>query len=149
MVGARRKTGQHVRCGQSPGAIPREAVPGLSLCARPHPRPRATVAITCGADRSAWNWGLDRCRERYEAERKWYSGIDLHRLWNEEEKRNPELAWWKENSKRVYQEAFRNLDRALGDFIAAKRGERKGRPLGFPRLKRKGRCRDPFASAPG
>jgi hypothetical protein len=33
--------------------------------------------------RFAWNWGLDQCRKRYEAEKK----------------QDPKLAWWKEDSK--------------------------------------------------
>lgn len=42
-----------------------------------------------GAARFAWNWGLARCRERYEAEGKWYSGNDLHKLWNAAKKVDP------------------------------------------------------------
>jgi putative transposase len=42
-------------------------------------------------------------------------------------------AWWGENSKCVYQEAFRDLDRALRDFSKSKNGARNGRRLGFPR----------------
>src|SRR5579884_1325760 len=99
MGGARRRTGQHVRCRPSLGVIPDEGAPGLSVRARPHPGPGATLRSHAGAARYAWNWGLDQCRKRYEAERKWYSGIDLHRLWNEEKRRNPRLAWWRENSK--------------------------------------------------
>lgn len=49
-----------------------------------------------------------------------------------------------ENSKCAYQEAFRDLDRALKDFVKSRKGERKGKRLGFPRRKRKGRCRDSF-----
>ncbi len=60
-----------------------------------------------GAARFAWNWGVARCRERYEAEGKWYSGNDLHKLWNAAKKADPALAWWSKNSKCVYQEAFR------------------------------------------
>jgi hypothetical protein len=41
----------------------------------------------------------------------------LHRLWNAEKKVDPALAWWDENSKCAYQEAFRDLDRALRDFV--------------------------------
>jgi len=33
-----------------------------------------------GAARFAWNWGLAKCADRYAAEGKWYSAIDLHRL---------------------------------------------------------------------
>ncbi len=66
-----------------------------------------------GASRFAYNWGLAQCKERYAAERKWYSAIDLHKLWNAEKKADPSLTWWSENSKCAYQEAFRDLDRAL------------------------------------
>jgi helix-turn-helix protein len=97
-----------------------------------------------GAARFAWNWGLARCRERYAADRKWYSAVDLHKMWNAEKKSDPTLDWWAENSKCCYQEAFRNLDRALRDFVKSKRGERKGKRLGFPRFKKRGKSRDSF-----
>jgi putative transposase len=97
-----------------------------------------------GAARFAWNWGLAQCQERYAAEGRWYSGMKLHKLWNVTKKVDPALAWWSENSKCAYQEAFRDLDRALRDFIKSRKGERKGRRLGFPRFKKRGRCRDSF-----
>jgi putative transposase len=100
-----------------------------------------------GAARFAWNWGLARCRERYAAERKWYSGADLHRLWNTVKKTDPALGWWAENSKACYQEAFRNPDRALGDFVKSRKGQRKGRKLGFPKVKKRGKSKDSFRLA--
>jgi putative transposase len=97
-----------------------------------------------GASRFAWNWGLAQCTERYEAERRWYSAAELHKLWNAAKKADPALSWWSENSKCAYQEAFRDLERALRDFAKSRRGERKGRRLGFPKFKKRGRCRDSF-----
>ena len=44
----------------------------------------------------------------------------------------------------MYQESFRNLDRALRDFVKSKRGQRKGKKLGFPRFKKRRRARDSF-----
>ena len=102
-----------------------------------------------GAARFAWNWGLAKCNERYAAEGKWYSAVDLHRMWNAAKKADPALGWWEENSKCVYQEAFSNLDRALGDFVKSKKGQRKGRRLGFPKVKKRGRCRDSFRFGTG
>jgi putative transposase len=102
-----------------------------------------------GAARFAWNWGLARCQERYRAEGSWYSAADLHRLWNAAKKADPALAWWAENSKCVYQEAFRDLDRALRDFTASKKGQRKGKRLGFPRFKKRGRGKDSFRFSTG
>src|ERR1700733_5928058 len=83
----------------------------------PTPRQEQQLRSHAGASRFAWNWGLARCQQRYAAERKWYSGIELHRLWNATKRADPELSWWGENSKCVYQEAFRDLDRALRDYI--------------------------------
>ena len=102
-----------------------------------------------GAARFAWNWGLAKCKERYAAEAKWYSAIDLHRLWNAAKKADPALAWWGENSKCAYQEAFRDLDRALRDFVKSKKGRRKGKRLGFPKAKKRGKCKDSFRFGAG
>ena len=115
----------------------------------PSPAQERALRSHAGAARFAWNWGLAKCRERYEAERKWYSGAELHRLWNAEKKAGAGLSWWAENSKCAYQEAFRNLDRALKDFVKSRKGERKGKRLGFPRRKRKGKARDSFRFGSG
>jgi putative transposase len=110
----------------------------------PSPEQERALRSHAGASRFAWNRGLAKCIERYEAEGKWYSAIDLHKTWNAEKKADPALAWWSENSKCAYQEAFRDLDRALKDFIKSKNGQRKGKPLGFPKFKKRGKCRDSF-----
>ena len=48
----------------------------------PAPVQERMLRSHAGAARFAWNWGLARCAERYEAEGKWYSAIDLHKLRN-------------------------------------------------------------------
>jgi len=110
----------------------------------PAPGQERALRSHAGAARFGWNWGLAACLERYRAERRWYSGAELHKLWNARKKADPAMAWWEQNSKCAYQEAFRDLDRALREFTRSKRGERQGRRLGFPRFKKKGRCRDSF-----
>ena len=115
----------------------------------PVPAQERMLSSHAGAARFAWNWGLARCLQRYDAERKWYSAMDLHKLWNGEKKTDPALSWWPENSKCAYQEAFRDLDRALREFIKSRNGQRKGKRLGFPRFKAKGRCRDSFRFGTG
>jgi putative transposase len=115
----------------------------------PTPVQERALRSHAGAARFAWNWGLARCIERYDAERKWYSGTSLHKLWNADKKADPALAWWGENSKCAYQEAFRDLDRALRDFIKSRKGQRKGKRLGFPRFKKRGKCRDSFRFSTG
>jgi putative transposase len=110
----------------------------------PTPAQERALRSHAGAARFAWNWSLAKCKARYDAEGRWYSGTELHRIWNVEKKADPALAWWAENSKCAYQEAFRDLDRALRDFIMSKKGQRAGRGLGFPRFKKRGKCRDSF-----
>jgi len=115
----------------------------------PSPAQERALRSHAGAARFAWNWGLARCTERYGAERKWYSAAELHKLWNAQKKADPALAWWAENSKCAYQEAFRDLHQALREFVRSKRGERRGRRLGFPKFKKRGRCRDSFRFGAG
>jgi len=113
------------------------------------PRQERACRSHAGAARFAWNWGLAKCKERYQAGGGWYSAAELHKVWNARKKADPALAWWTENSKCAYQEAFRDLDRALHDFVTSRQGQRAGRRLGFPRFKKRGRCRDSFRYGTG
>ncbi|WP_236009773.1 IS607 family element RNA-guided endonuclease TnpB [Actinomadura physcomitrii] len=115
----------------------------------PTPAQARALRSHAGAARFAWNWGLAACRDRYDAEGRWWSGAELHRLWNQVKKTDPTLGWWGENSKCVYQEAFRDLDRALREFVRSRKGTRKGRRPGFPRFKKRDRCRDSFRFCTG
>jgi putative transposase len=54
------------------------------------------------------------------------------------------LAWRHEVSAQVLEEAAVDLGRALAAYHQARNGNRKGQTVGFPRRKRKGRCRDSF-----
>jgi putative transposase len=117
---------------------------GYRFALDPTPAQERALRSHAGAARFAWNWGLAKCNERYNAERRWYSGFDLEKLWNAEKKADPALAWWSDNSKCAYQGAFRDLDYSLKQFMKSKRGERKGKKLGFPGFKKRGRCRDSF-----
>ena len=115
----------------------------------PTPAQERMLRSHAGAARFAWNWALAKCTARYAAEGKWYSAVDLHKVWNAEKKADPGLSWWSENSKCAYQEAFRDLDRALSDFIKSRKGGRKGKRLAFPRFKKRGKARDSFRFGAG
>lgn len=92
----------------------------------PTPAQERALRSHAGASRFAWNWGLAKCKDRHESHGKWYSAAELHKLWNVAKKADLTLAWWAENSKCAYQEAFRDLDRALRDFIKSKKGRAEG-----------------------
>ena len=135
--------------GWGRGAAPIRVIQAYRFALDPSAAQERALRSHAGAARFAWNWGLARCQERYEAEGRWYSGTGLHKLWNAQKKADPALAWWAENSKCSYQEAFRDLDRALRDFTASRKGIRKGHRVGFPRFKKRGKCRDSFRFSTG
>jgi putative transposase len=112
----------------------------------PTPRQRRALASHSGAARYAYNWGLDFVEQRLE-ERRLDPSVQvpwtlpaLRREWNRAKYRV--APWWAENSKEAYSSGLDGLARALKNYSDSRAGHRKGRRVGFPRRKRKGRCRD-------
>ena len=112
----------------------------------PTPRQQGRLASHTGASRYAFNWGLglvkDRLARRAAGEdvRVPWSLFELRREWN---RAKGEVAqWWAENSKEAYSSGLDGLARALQNWQDAKQGRRKGARVGFPRRRRKGRCRE-------
>jgi putative transposase len=112
----------------------------------PTPRQRRALASHCGAARVAYNWGLKLVDARLQQRR---AGEDvevpwtlpaLRREWNRT--KDQVAPWWAENSKEAYSSGLDGLARALKNWTDSSAGRRKGRPVGFPRGKRKGRSRD-------
>jgi len=115
----------------------------------PNNAQRSALASHAGAARYAWNWGLARVKEALDARRAEISSgaapcteipdaMTLSRSWNVWKKQPGNCSWWAANSKCTYQEAFRDLDRALRTFYSSRRRVKR-RPVGFPRFKKKGR----------
>ena len=99
---------------------------------------RTACAKHAGAARWAYNWGLARKKEAFEAGLKTPTAIDLHRELNV--LKHTEISWMYEVSKTAPQEALRNLDRAFDHFFRRvklqKQGKLKGK-VGFPKFKSK------------
>jgi putative transposase len=112
----------------------------------PSPAQRRALASHCGAARFAFNWGLARVRQQLD-EREYDPSIEvpwtlpaLRREWN---RAKHEVApWWAENSKEAYSSGLDGLARALKNWSDSRSGRRRGRPVGFPRAKKKGRFRE-------
>jgi putative transposase len=101
---------------------------------------RTTCERHAGAARFAYNWGLERKIEAYQATGKSPSAITLHRELNVLKK--AEFSWMYEVSKCAPQEALRDLDKAYVNFFRRiKKGEKA---KGFPRFKSKKRSRKSF-----
>jgi IS605 OrfB family transposase len=112
----------------------------------PTPSQRRALASHCGGARVAHNWGLALVKNRLD-QRRTGEGIqvpwtlpELRREWN---RAKCEVApWWTENSKEAYSSGLDGLAKALRNWSDSRSGRRKGRPVGFPQFKKKGRCRD-------
>lgn len=52
--------------------------------------------------------------------------------------------WWHEVNTFAFQSAFIDADTAWKNWLTSLRGTRAGRRVGYPRFKKKGRCRDSF-----
>jgi IS605 OrfB family transposase len=112
----------------------------------PMPRQRRALASHCGGARVAYNWGLELVKTRLDQQRT-DPGIkvpwtlpELRWEWNRTKEQV--APWWAENSKEAYSSGLDALARALKNWTDSCNGRRKGRPVGFPRFKKKGRARD-------
>ncbi|MCY0884470.1 MAG: IS607 family element RNA-guided endonuclease TnpB, partial [Firmicutes bacterium] len=99
-----------------------------------------------GARRFAFNWGLALVKARLDAHARGeavavpWTLPALRREWN----RAKETAapWWRENSKEAYASGLTGLADALRNWRDSRHGRRKGRRMGFPRFRKKGRGRE-------
>ena len=112
----------------------------------PTSQQRRSLASHTGAARFAYNWGLELVITRL-AQRRGGEDVEvpwtlqeLRREWNRA--KDHVAPWWAENSKESYSSGLDGLARALRNWCDSRKGRRKGRPVGFPRFKRKGRARD-------
>jgi putative transposase len=121
----------------------------------------AALSRHAGAARFAFNWGLARVKAalaQREAE-KTYGVPDgeltdvpwtlpaLRKEWNRA--KNDVAPWWPECSKEAYSAGLDRLARGLKNFGDSRQGKRKGRRVGFPRFKKRGRARDGFRYTTG
>jgi putative transposase len=93
-----------------------------------------------GAARWAYNWGLARKQEAYQATGKSPSAVDLHRELNA--LKQSDVPWMYAVSKCAPQEALRNLDSAFAHFFRRVKLKQQGKlrgKLGYPQRKSKKR----------
>lgn len=109
----------------------------------PTPRQERLLASHAGAARFAYNAGLAHVKESLEnGEPADWSHYDLRRWWNANKdelavNRDTGVVWWGQNSKEAYSEAFRDLARGFSNWSKSRKGQRKGKRVGFPKFKSK------------
>jgi putative transposase len=119
----------------------------------PTPAQERKLGSHAGAARFAYNFGLALVKERLEervagreAEVPW-SLPALRREWNAAKAKV--APWWAENSKEAASSGLADLAAGLKAFWDSKDGRRGGPRVGFPRFKRRGRCRESFRYTTG
>jgi transposase, IS605 orfB family len=120
----------------------------------PTPAQERLLLSHAGAARFAYNAGLAHVRAAIEAKEKpEWSLYGLRRWWNANKDTLAVNAdgtpWWRENSKEAYSSGLESLANALSNWSKSRKGERKGRRVGFPTFKAKDRQRPRFAYTTG
>ena len=101
------------------------------------------MASHAGAARFAYNAGLAHVKEALDrGEPADWSHYSLLRWWNANKDAlavNPDtgVVWWNQNSKEAYNMGLYGLARGLSNWSKSRRGQRKGKRVGFPRFKSK------------
>ena len=122
----------------------------------PNKEQETSFRKAAGCARFAYNWALAEWREQYEAGGKPHED-DLRKLLNAIKAET--FPWLLEVSKNVIKQAIKNLGATFAHFFRRleeyrhepdpRRKKRLARKLGYPKFKKKGRCRDAFRADNG
>ena len=121
----------------------------------PTPRQERLLESHAGAARFAYNAGLAHVKAMLERQEKpEWSYYALRRWWNANKdalavSMETGKPWWPENSKESYNSGLESLADALKNFSKSRKGQRKGRRMGFPRFKSKDKAVPGFAYTTG
>ena len=109
---------------------------------------RTRLFECAGTSRFAWNWGLADRNERYrtkQGKERFTDAMKQHKHLNTLKK--SAFPWMYNYSKCVPQEALRDLEQAFQNFYQNRKDRKAGkttRYVGFPKFKKKGKCKDSF-----
>lgn len=121
----------------------------------PTPTQERLLLSHAGAARFAFNAGLAHVKDALDAgEKPEWSFYSLRKWWNSNKDAlavNPTtgVVWWSQNSKEAYSMALRDLAQGLSNWAKSRKGQRKGKRVGFPRFKAKDRVTPRFAYTTG
>ena len=120
----------------------------------PSPAQERLLLSHAGAARFAFNAGLAHVKAGIDAGAKpEWSYYALVRWWNANKDALAVNAdgtpWWAENSKEAANTGLRSLAAALSNWAKSRKGQRKGKRVGFPRFRAKDRATPRFAYTTG
>ena len=127
-----------------------------------NPTPEQAIQITrfFGARRKAFNWTLEQIKVDIERHRETDEPTDkpsfyaLRKRWNAEKgavcvNTDTGEIWWSEVSKEVFADGVRGAVDGYWRWQKSRAGSIKGRRVGFPRFKKRGKDRDRFSFTTG
>lgn len=120
----------------------------------PTPAQERMLLSHAGAARFAYNAALAHVKENLEAGEKLnWSFYSLRKWWNANKDSlaidDNGVAWWADNSKEAYSYGIESLAKGLSNWAKSRRGERRGRKVGFPKFKAKGNTVPKFVYTTG
>ena len=139
---------------QGKGKEGRVVFEAVKVALDPSPAQERLLLSHAGAARFVYNAGLAHVKEALEAgEKPEWSLYGLRRWWNSNKDAlavgEDGVIWWTENSKEAYSSGLEALAKGLSNWSKSRRGDRKGRRVGFPRFKAKDRATPRFAYTTG
>ena len=126
----------------------------IKVALDPTPAQERRFLSHAGASRFAFNAALAHVKKAIEAgEKPEWSFYSLRKWWNHNK---DELAvdddgviWWADNSKEAYNGGLEALAKGLSNWAKSRKGTRKGRKVGFPKFKSKGKTAPRFRYTTG
>ena len=120
----------------------------------PTPAQERRLASHAGGARFAYNTMLAHVKCSIDrGEKPEWSFWSLRKRWNMDKDTLAVDAdgepWWQENSKEAYSYGVESLARGLSNWSKSRRGDRKGRKVGFPKFKSKNKETPRFAYTAG
>jgi putative transposase len=137
-----------------------QIIQAFTFALDPTPEQSIQIARFFGARRFAFNWtlakinaDLERYRETGESNTA-PSFYGLRKRWNVEKSTaclnvKTGQVWWPEVSKEVFADGVRGAADAYWRWQKSRTGKIAGRPVGFPRFKKRGMDRDRFSFSTG
>lgn len=129
-------------------------IDAVKVALDPTPAQERRLFSHAGAARFAFNTALAHVKEALDAgEKQDWSYYSLQKWWNANK---GELAvdddgviWWAYNSKEAYNGGLEALAKGLSNWAKSRKGTRKGRKVGFPKFKSKGKAAPRFRYTTG
>ena len=120
----------------------------------PSPAQEKLLASHAGGARFAYNAMLARVKAAFDTgesiDQSFYA---LRKQWNMDKDAlavgEDGVIWWAENSKEAYSYGLESLAKGLSNWSKSRKGDRKGRKVGFPKFKTKNKTTPRFAYTAG